>query len=330
LQDWITPNEKFYVRCHFPVPTIEAKTWRLRVEGEVESPLALTYDQLREMPSRTITATVECAGNGRSFLQPKVKGVAWDIGAVGNAEWTGVLLRDVLQRARVKRPAIEAILEGVDKGELKEDRRPNGEINFARSLPLHKATYDVLLAYAMNGEALTAAHGFPLRAIVPGWFGMASVKWLHRVVLTPNAFTGYYQTIDYAYWTGDAELPELKPITAMQLKAQIARPAPNEQLPANTPYRVHGAAWVGAGEIGRVEISADEGITWSLAKLLGNSVKNAWRFWEYQWKTPAQSGSYTLMARAVDSHGRMQQRTRVPNHGPYIVDHWLPIEFTVR
>ena len=330
LQDWITPNEKFYIRCHFPVPEIDAKEWRLRIEGEVETPLELSYDQLRAMPSQTIPATVECAGNGRSFLQPKVAGVAWDIGAVGNAEWTGVLLRDVISRAQVKSDAIEAILEGADRGAIKEGRKPEGEINYARSLPLSKATDDVLLAYAMNGEPLTAAHGFPLRAIVPGWFGMASVKWLRRIVISQQAFAGYYQTIDYTYWTGDAELPELKPITAMHLKAQIARPAAGEELPADSSYRVYGAAWTGGDEIARVEISADQGKTWSPAKLIGEPVKNAWRFWEHAWRTPAKPGDYTLMARAVNSSGRTQESTRNKSYGTYVIDHLLPIEFKVR
>ncbi len=176
LREFITPNEQFYVRGHFPIPEINVQNWRLKVEGAVASPFELTYDELRQMPSQTMTATMECAGNGRSFLQPKVKGVAWDLGAVGNAEWTGLLLGDVLRRAGVRSDAREVVLEGGDKGAIPEPPRPPGEIHYARSLPIAKASDDVLLAFEMNGQPLPASHGFPLRAVVPGWFGMASVK----------------------------------------------------------------------------------------------------------------------------------------------------------
>src|SRR3982751_2471274 len=191
LRDFITPNERFYVRGHFPIPEIKAETWRLKVDGAGANKLELSYAELRQMPARTITATMECAGNGRSFLEPKVKGVEWDLGAVGNAEWTGVLLRDVLERAGLQPEALEAILEGSDKGEIKEPPRPAGEIHYARSVPIGKATADVLLAYEMNGEPLTPEHGFPVRAVVPGWFGMASVKWLQRIAVSEGPF-GFY------------------------------------------------------------------------------------------------------------------------------------------
>ena len=226
---------------------------------------------------------MECAGNGRSFLQPKVKGVAWDLGAVGNAEWTGVLLRDVLQRAGVRSGALEVVLEGGDKGTIPEPPRPPGEIHYARSLPIAKASDDVLLAFEMNGQPLPASHGFPLRAVVPGWFGMASVKWLQRIIVTETPFNGYYQSIDYTYWQRRDGMPTLVPLAEMELKAQIARPSMGEVLSAGAPYRVHGAAWAGTEEVAGVEISIDGGGRWSPANLIGESVKNAWRFWEFIW-----------------------------------------------
>jgi DMSO/TMAO reductase YedYZ molybdopterin-dependent catalytic subunit len=194
LREFVTPNEKFYVRCHFPVPEINPVVWRLHIEGAAER-LELSLEELQAMPRHTIQATMECAGNGRSHLQPKVKGVAWDLGAVGNAEWTGVLLRDVLEQAGANGSACEVILEGLDHGMIKEPPRPPHEINYARSLPIAKAKRDVLLAYAMNGEPLAPERGFPLRAVVPGWFGMASVKWLQRIVLTEEPFHGYYLSL---------------------------------------------------------------------------------------------------------------------------------------
>ena len=330
LQEFVTPNEKFYVRCHFPVPQLTADRWRLRIEGAVAQPLELSCDDLRALAKHTLTATIECAGNGRSRLEPKVKGVAWDIGAVGNATWTGVLLRDVLEQAAPAPGAREVILEGADRGQIKEPPRPPDEIHYARSLPFAKATQDVLLAYEMNGEPLSASHGFPLRAVVPGWFGMASVKWLQRIVVTDTFFTGYYQTIDYAYWEHRDGIPVLRPLAQMQVKAQIARPHVGEVLRPNESYRVHGAAWGAEDEVATVEFSADAGKTWARVHLSGDPVKYAWRFWEFSWTTPAQPGEYTLMVRATDAAGRTQPLARVAEYGTYMVNHVLPTRVEVR
>ncbi|MBA2431174.1 MAG: sulfite oxidase [Chthoniobacterales bacterium] len=329
LREFVTPNEKFYVRCHFPVPEINPVVWRLRIEGVAE-PLELSLEELEAMPRQTIQATLECAGNGRSHLQPKVKGVAWDIGAVGNAEWAGVLLRDVLERAGANGSACEVILEGLDHGMIKEPPRPPNEINYARSLPIAKARQDVLLAYAMNGAPLAPEHGFPLRAVVPGWFGMASVKWLQRLVVTEEPFHGYYQSIDYTYWEDRDGMPTLVPLTEMRVKAQIARPEAGEVVPAGAAYRVHGAAWAAEDEVARVEVSVDGGDSWAEAQLLGEPVRNAWRFWEFEWETPAEPGAVTLLARATDAAGRTQPAQRVPEYGTYMINHWLPIEVQVR
>src|SRR3981081_2547911 len=160
LNSFITPNESFYVRCHFPVPEIKAADWRLKIDGEVEAPFELGYDDLLAMEPRTIAATLECAGNNRIFLEPKVKGLQWDLGAVGNASWTGVPLSALLERAGLKSTALEVILEGADEGEVDKTPKPTGKISFCRSLPLSKARAEVLLAYEMNGEKLSATHGF--------------------------------------------------------------------------------------------------------------------------------------------------------------------------
>ena len=330
LREFVTPNEKFYVRCHFPVPQIDASGWKLRVEGAVAAPIAFTFDELRHMRTHTITAVMECAGNGRSHLEPKVKGVAWDIGAVGHAEWSGVLLRDVLECAGIERDALEIVLEGADRGAIKEPPRPPGEIHYARSLPVAKGTNDVLLAFEMNGEPLTAEHGFPLRAVVPGWFGMASVKWLQRMVVTREPFHGYYQSIDYTYWEQRNRIPTLVPLAEMQVKAQIARPHMGEVVPAGKQYRVHGAAWAGEAELAGVEISDDSGATWKSATLLDEPVRNAWRFWEFEWTAPDQPGNQTLIARATDSAGRTQPFSRVQEYGTYMINHLLPISVQVQ
>lgn len=329
LREFVTPNEKFYVRCHFPVPEIDVSSWKLQIDGAVDTPLALTLDELRGMPGHTLTATMECAGNGRSHLEPKVKGVAWNIGAVGNAEWSGVWLRDVLARAGMRSGALEVILEGADRGAIKEPPRPPGEIHYARSLPLEKANADVLLALEMNGAPLTPEHGFPLRAIVPGWFGMASVKWLQHIVVTTEPFNGYYQSIDYSYWQNRDGMPTLVPLAEMRVKAQIARPAMGETVQAGQVYRVHGAAWGGEDAIAQVEVSDDEGASWNMATLLGEAQPNAWRFWEFHWNTPAQPGECVLMARATDSSGRTQPSQRIEEYGSYMVNHVLPIRVHV-
>ena len=326
LDGFITPNESFYVRCHFPIPEITVSDWKLTVEGEVEAPFQLSYDELLGMESRTIAATLECAGNNRIFLEPKAKGVQWGLGAVGNASWTGVPLTALLDRAKPKNAALEVILDGADEGAVDKTPTPAGKISFCRSLPLGKAREDVLLAYEMNGEKLSATHGFPLRAIVPGWYAMASVKWLRRIIVTDKPFNGFYQSLDYTYWDRSGPLPTLAPLTEQQTKAEIAKPENGETVPANSSYRVHGAAWSGTGTIARVELSFDSGKTWQDAQLLGEPIKNAWRLWEYEWRTPTTPGRHAVVARAIDSRGFIQPPERGGDRGTYMINHLLPIQ----
>jgi DMSO/TMAO reductase YedYZ molybdopterin-dependent catalytic subunit len=330
VENFITPTESFYVRTHFPIPKIDQDAWWLHVEGEVEKPFAINYQELLNMKSLTVPVTLECAGNNRHFLEPKVKGVQWGLGAVGTAEWTGVPLSALLNRALVRPQAREIILEGADGGILEDPKSPPGTLRFSRSIPLEKARRDVLLAYRMNGRELPAEHGFPVRAIVPGWYAMASTKWLQRIIVTDQPFTGYYQTIDYAYWKRREAIAELTPLTEMQVKAQIAKPAQGDVVPANSSVRVHGAAWTTDGEIAKVELSTDGGATWSKVKLLGESEPNAWRLWEFNWRTPAAAGTQTLIARATDSVGRTQPVERNRDHGTYMINHLLPITVEVR
>ena len=326
---FVTPTESFYVRTHFPIPKIDRDAWWLHVEGEVEKPFAINYEELVELESRTIPVTLECAGNNRDFLEPKVKGVQWGLGAVGTAEWTGVPLLVLLDRAVVRSNAREVVLQGADCGMLDDPKSPPGELTYARSIPVSKARADVLLAYKMNGSELPSQHGFPVRAIVPGWYAMASVKWLQRIIVTDKPFTGYYQTLDYAYWRRRGDIGELTPVAEMQIKAEIAKPAQGETVPANSSIRVHGAAWTSDGEITKVELSTDGGSTWNEANLLGESKPNAWRLWEFNWKTPSVPGKKTLVARATDSLGQTQPALRDPDRGTYMINHLLPITVEV-
>ncbi len=333
LNSFITPTDRFFVRSHFAVPTLDARTWRLHVEGAVNQPLELTLADIQQMASRTETALLECAGNNRIFIVPQPAGLLWELGAVSNAEWTGVPLAAVLDRAGVRPGAVEVILEGYDRGEVRSFPNPYaspGPISFARSLPLAKArSPEVLLAHRMNGAALTASHGYPLRAVVPGWYGMASVKWLRRIIVTDRPFFGYFQTLEYAYYERRHGLPSLTPTTELQVKALIARPMLHEVVPVHRPYRVHGAAWTGESEVTRVEVSTDGGQSWSVARLLGQHVPHSWRLWEFSWQNPA-AGRRVLIARAADRRGHTQPVQRDPDRRNGMINHLLPIEVEVR
>jgi DMSO/TMAO reductase YedYZ molybdopterin-dependent catalytic subunit len=291
--------------------------------------LNLTFDEMVKMPAQKRMVTLECAGNGRVFLVPKENGAEWELGAVSNAEWTGVRLADVLAQGGVTPEAIEVIFEGADEGQPDEKPTPPGKIHYARGIPVSKVD-DVLLAYEMNGEPLSQSHGAPVRAVVGGWYGMASVKWLTRIVVSDQPFRGYFQTVDYAYWNEQAGMPIRVPLAEMKVKAQISRPAFHDVVPAKSEYRVVGAAWAGEPEVVIVEVSTDGGKTYSPATLLGEPIRHAWRFWEFSWKTPSSPGTYILMARATDSNGKSQPSEHDKNFGSYVIDHTLPIEIEVR
>jgi DMSO/TMAO reductase YedYZ molybdopterin-dependent catalytic subunit len=330
LDSAITPTDRFFIRNHFVVPRLDAATWRLRVEGAVERPGEYTLDQLRALPRREVTCVLECSGNNRGHLVPTVPGLQWDRGAVGQAAWTGVSLAEILAAARPLSGAVDVILEGADEGEPRNEPRPAGRLRFARSLTLAKATSpEVVLAYRMNSDPLPRAHGFPLRAVVPGWYAVASIKWLTRIVVTDRPFAGYSQTVDYAIYERRNGVPTRVPITSLQVKAQIARPASHEVVPAGKPYRIHGAAWADDAGLDRVDVSVDGGMTWANASLTATVQRWGWQFWEYDWKAPARPGAVTLMARATDRRGRTQPTERDRDRGTYMINHLLPVHVVV-
>ncbi len=331
IESFITPNNRFYIRSHFAQAKLDSASWKLTVTGKVSRPLELTYDDILKMTPHTVPITLECAGNSRVYLAPTAKGVLWQYGGVSTAEWTGVPLAAILERAGVLRGAVDVVLEGADTGELKDPPKPTGPIHFARSVPLIKARQpEILLAYKMNGETLSQAHGFPLRAIVPGWYGMAAVKWLTRIVVTDQPFHGHFQTIDYARWERIDGVPTRVPLGEIAVKSEIARPEMYESVTAGQAYRVHGAAWTGDSEVTKVEFSADGGRSWNSARLLGSPVRHAWRLWEYNWNVPAQPGRITLMSRATDAKGHVQPMEREPDLEAYMIHHVLPVEVDVR
>jgi DMSO/TMAO reductase YedYZ molybdopterin-dependent catalytic subunit len=331
LDTFITSNEKFYVRSHFAVPKIDVNSWRLKVEGAVAKPLELNFDEIKALPSQKQVTLLECAGNGRGFLVPKATGVGWELGAVSTAEWTGVPVSAILEKAGAKKDAVEVVFEGADAGEVRTDPKSPGKVNFARGLPLEKAIKpEVLLAYRMNREALPSAHGFPLRLLVPGWYGMASVKWLTRIIVMDKPFQGLYQTTFYSVFERRNGLPTMIPVAELNVKSAIARPALMEAVPASSTYKMHGAAWTGDSEVTSVEISTDAGKKWSEAKLRDTHVPYTWRFWEYEWKTPGEAGRYTVMSRSTDKRGRTQPMERNADLGSYMISHVLPIDVVVR
>jgi DMSO/TMAO reductase YedYZ molybdopterin-dependent catalytic subunit len=326
IQGWVTPNRLFFVRNHFHTPVIDLSSWRLRVEGCVERSAEWLWEQLLMLPQRSVFATVECAGNGRSFLQSKVSGVQWGAGAIGHAEWTGVPLRRILEEAGVRPDAVEVLFEGCDRGSEPDHPEP---MQFARSLPLAKALdRDTLLATRMNGELLSPDHGFPLRLFVPGWYGVASVKWLRRIEVLDRPFRGYYQSVKYTVQRRTPRGQESVVVGAMAVKSELIRPSAGAELGIGT-NRLFGIAWAGEEAVERVEVSTDGGHTWNPAELLGSPTPYCWTLWEYLWEV-AQPGDYELLTRAVSASGRVQPMDHDPLNGGYLIHHSRPIPMHVR
>ena len=331
LRERLTPTASHYVRSHFPVPQPDVESFRLGVGGEVASPLSLSLAELRGLPRETRTATLECAGNGRVYLTPKASGVQWELGAVGTAEWSGVPLRTLLERASVAPGACEVVLVGADRGQMDDPVKSPGAIHYARSLPLAKALDDVLIADEMNGEALTPAHGAPLRAIVPGWYGMASVKWLSDIRVVAHAYQGYFQTVDYARWEEQDGLPPVRvPLSEMRVKSQILCPAPHAALRVGEALALRGAAWTGGERtVTRLEVSTDGGHSWQDAEWQEDAAPGVWRHWHLSW-TPQQPGAVNLLSRATDSAGQVQPAAHDPQRGSYEIHHTVAVPVTVK
>ncbi len=326
VHGWVTPTRLFFVRNHFDVPTIDRDAWRLAVSGQVSRPLELTWDELDAMPQRTLLATLECAGNGRSFLSQRAAGVPWGAGAVAHAEWSGVPLAAVLELAGVDANAIEIVCTGADRGSELDHPEP---MNFARGLPLAKARHrDTLVALRMNGEPLTPSHGFPARLLVPGWYGVASVKWLTRLEASPVPFRGYFQTVKYTVQRrGPDGAGETVGIQGMAVKSEIVRPFAGEALGLGK-QRVFGLAWAGEEAVARVELSTDGGANWHEAELLGPTAPYSWTLWEYLWDV-RDAGPRQLVSRAVSASGRVQPREHDPLLGGYLIHFSRPIPVRV-
>ncbi len=300
LGELCTPTAQFYVRSNYAVPALDTATWRLPVEGAVTTPLHLTWADLQALPARTITATLECAGNGRTGFLPLPKGEPWTLGAVSTAGWRGVSLRTVLDAAGLRSSVIEVLVEGADRGLVEGT---TGDLPFARSLPSAKALDpDTLLVYEMNGAPLPAAHGGPLRLVVPDWYGIASVKWVARLVALEEPFTGYYQAQRYVYEYPPA--PDKIPVQMMQVRALITRPETGATL-SRTGGKIHGMAWSGAAPIRTVEVSLAGDAPWQPARLVGSPPPHTWQPWEFD-LPDLRPGRYVFRARAGDAAGNIQ------------------------
>lgn len=316
FNSWLTPIPHFFVRNHMHEPSeLDPGDWRLTISGEVEKPLTLTLADISKLPTHSVVNTLECAGNGRGLFRPQVPGVQWGKGAVGTARFSGPRLRDVLDRAGVKSTGKHVMFRGLDEV-------PGKVPPFIRSIPIEKATdADTLMATHMNGAPLPKHHGFPARALVPGWVGAASCKWLTEIKVLDSEFVGNFMNPGYRFpnhpgQPGEAIKPEdMHPLTALNVKSVIAGPVDGAKLNAG-PSTIHGAAWAGEADVVEVEVSTDGGTNWNAAKLGNDHSHYAWRLWSYAWKAAA--GEHTILSRATDSQGRIQPTTPVWNPSGYL------------
>jgi DMSO/TMAO reductase YedYZ molybdopterin-dependent catalytic subunit len=297
----VMPNARFYMRNNFGIPTLDAATFELAIGGLVDRSQRLALRDLQNMRSKSLVVTLECAGNGRALFDRPTEGEKWGLGAVSTAEWTGVPLVEVLDRAGVRSSAKEVLFRGADGGTA--DGRSD-TLRFERSLQLDDARDgDVLLAYAMNGEPLPIEHGYPLRLIVPRWYAVASVKWLTEIELIGRTFVGHFQGDKYRYeWERDGRIVS-EPVTVQRVRALITEPSPNTDVRSGE-LAIRGVAWSGAAPIARVEVSVDGG-GWQEAHLVSGRNRYSWQWWELMTRVE-KSDALTLRARATDLAGRSQ------------------------
>ncbi len=319
----ITPTELFYVRSHHYTPQVDIENHVLKVSGEVSAPFTINMRDLKKLPRVELVGVMECAGNGRAFFSPRMPGLQWQHGGVGNARWAGVRLADVLKKAGVKASAKHIMFDGADV--------PVGSMpKFQRTIPFKKAMDpDTMLALEMNGQPLTMVHGAPLRVVVPGWGGDCWVKWLTGIQVLDREFEGFFMKTGYRH-PGKAVPPgstvdpaQMRPVESVRVKSVIATPRDNATMAQGTT-RIAGAAWSGEVPLAKVEVSTDGGRTWFAARLTSSNGRWGWQTWDYSWN--ATPGSYRIMARATDANGYAQPAEQEWNPSGYL---WNVIQ-TVR
>jgi DMSO/TMAO reductase YedYZ molybdopterin-dependent catalytic subunit len=313
----VTPPGLHYVLTHYDIPYAEEDSWRLVLGGRVRRRLRLGVDELKTYPALTQRVTLECAGNGRALLTPRPVSQPWLVEAVGTAEWTGVPLRVLLAEAGVEAGAVEVVFTGADHGVER-----GVEQDYQRALPLGVALGDepeILVAYAMNGAPLPPQHGYPLRLVVPGWYGMAHVKWLRDITVTDTPFTGFQQAVAYRLrqYAGDGG----EPVTRIAPRALLIPPGFPDFMSRTRVVRpgvvaLEGRAWSGRAPVTGVEVSWDEGRSWYAADLdRGGGHRWAWRPWRFDWA--ATPGHHVLSARATDAEGHTQPLDQPWNRGGF-------------
>ena len=302
MRDDVTPPGLHYVLAHYDIPRIDAATWELTIRGEVGSALQLGLDDLRSRPAHTVRVTLECAGNGRAALTPRPVSQPWLEGAVGTADWTGVPLAALLREAGPTSDAVDVVFTGADHGIER-----GVEQDYQRGLPLADALADdVLLAYEMNGAPLPPQHGYPVRLVVPGWYGMAHVKWLTGITVVAGPFDGFQMQ---AYRLRQRPDEEGVPLTRMEPRALVRPPGfpdfmSRTRIVRASPTILDGRAWSGWAPVTAVEVSVDGGGSWAAAELEAASGHSRWARWTWPWD--ATTGRYRLAARAQDASGRSQ------------------------
>jgi DMSO/TMAO reductase YedYZ molybdopterin-dependent catalytic subunit len=301
LGEEVTATSRFFRRNHFPIPEVDASAWRLEIGGLVERHTSLSLDELKRLEQVSLVAVLECAGNGRNLYAPAVEGEQWGLGAVGNAKWTGVPLADVLGAVGIKPEAVEVIFRGADRGTVSDAREA---IAFERSLGVADARRSgALLAFAMNDEPLPARHGYPVRLLVPGRYGVASVKWLTAITVSGKPFDGFFQSEQYVFeWPRGGTIVR-RPVAGLRVRALITAPASGDELP-HASFIVRGVAWSGAAPVTRVMVSV-AGAQWQPARLVGTQGRYSWQRWELP-AGEASPGEVTIRARASDGAGRTQ------------------------
>ncbi|MFF0636479.1 sulfite oxidase [Nocardia sp. NPDC004151] len=317
----VTPQGLHYVLTHFDIPFVPPnEPWQLKIAGRVRRRLRLDVAALKALPQVTTRVTLECAGNGRALLTPRPVSTPWLLGAVGTAEWTGVPLRLLLTEAGVEADAVEVVFTGADHGV-----EYGVEQDYQRALPVEVALGaepGVLVAYEMNGAPLPPQHGFPVRLIVPGWYGMAHVKWLREITVTDTPFTGYQQAVAYRIRQEAGEAGE--PVTRIVPRALLVPPGFPDYMSRSRvvrpgPVPLEGRAWSGRAPVTLVEVSTDGGQSWREARLDPDQGRRwAWRRWHFDWIAAA--GDYVLSARATDADGNTQPLEPPWNHGGFVVN----------
>ena len=323
---YLVPNELFFVRNNNPTPRIDPANYQLEIFGDgVSSPTSFSYDELLSMPSISVIKAVECAGNGRSFYKTaygqEASGTQWKLGGIGVAEWTGVPLREVLERAEVKAAAKDVMLISVDEKKIQ------------RPIPIEKAlAEDTLLVYAMNGDILPPDHGFPIRALVPGWVGIANIKWVGSIQVATTPLFSLYNTEKYVLIGDDYPVPpELQAAGVLGEIATEQKPKSAFELPWDGEITagkrlLRGRSWSSQGKIAQVEVSLDGGKTWQQARLHEPNLPQAWVRWDLDWD--ARPGNYKLQARATDDLGNKQPDSVPFNKKGYL--YWGVVTHSLR